>query len=228
MGAKSLVKKIIRAGYFWPSMQQDTADFVKRCDSCQRYGNVQQVPVEKMTTISSPWPFAQWGIDIMGPLPQGKRQVRFLLVAIDYFTKWVEAEALATITETKVQNFVWKNILCRFGIPRTIISDNGRQFDSHEFTLFSSSLGIKNKYSSPGHPQANGHPQDNKLNLAKYHQGLVSGGKGNMARGVTRHSMGLQDYNTNPNKRDSLQSNLWHKSSHPCRSGNHQPQEGVF
>ena len=92
----------------------------------------------------------------MGPLPQGKRQVRFLLVAIDYFTKWVEAEALATITETKVQNFVWKNILCRFGIPRTIISDNGRQFDSHEFTLFSSSLGIKNKYSSPGHPQANG------------------------------------------------------------------------
>ena len=92
----------------------------------------------------------------MGPLPQGKRQVRFLLVAIDYFTKWVEAEALATITETKVQNFVWKNILCRFGIPRTIISDNGRQFYSHGFTLFSSSLGIKNKYSSPGHPQANG------------------------------------------------------------------------
>ena len=58
MGAKSLVRKIIRAGYFWPSMQQDAADFVKRCDSCQRYGNVQQVPVEKMMTISSPWPFA--------------------------------------------------------------------------------------------------------------------------------------------------------------------------
>ena len=83
-----------------------------------------------MMTISSPWLFAQWGIDIMGPLPQGKRQMKFLLVAIDYFTKWVEAEALATITETKVQNFVWKNIVCRFGILRTIISDNGRQFDS--------------------------------------------------------------------------------------------------
>ena len=156
MGAKSLVRKIMRAGYFWPLMQQDAVDFVKRCDSCQRYANVQQVPVEKMTTISSPWPFAQWGIDIMAPLPQGKRQVRFLLVVIDYFTKWMEAEALATITETKVQTFVWKNILCKFGIPRMIISDNGRQFDSHGFTLFSSSLGIKNKYSSPGHPQANG------------------------------------------------------------------------
>ena len=92
----------------------------------------------------------------MGPLPQGKRQMKFLLVAIDYFTKWVEVEALATIIETKVQNFVWKNIVCRFGIPRTIISDNGRQFDSQAFRSFRSNLGIRNKYSSPGHPQANG------------------------------------------------------------------------
>ena len=69
MGSKSLVRKIMRAGYFWPTMQQDTTDFVKRCDSCQRYGNVQRVIGEKMTTISSPWLFAQWGIDIVGPLP---------------------------------------------------------------------------------------------------------------------------------------------------------------
>ena len=66
----------------------------------------------------------------MGPLPQGKRQMKFLLVTIDYFTKWVEAEALATITKAKEQNFVWKNIVCRFEILRTIISDNGRQFDN--------------------------------------------------------------------------------------------------
>ena len=82
--------------------------------------------------------------------------MKFLLVVIDYFTKWVEAEPLAMITEAKVQNFVWKNIVCRFGILRTIISDNGCQFNSHGFRSFSSSLGIKNKYSSPGHPQANG------------------------------------------------------------------------
>ena len=151
-----MVQKIIRMGYFWPTMQQDVAEFVKKCDSCQKYGNVQQVPGEQMTTISSPWPFAQWGIDIMGPLPQGKRQMKFLLVAIDYFTKWVEAEALVTITETKVQNFVWKNIVCRFGIPRMIISNNDRQFDSQAFRSFCSNLGIRNKYSSPGHPQANG------------------------------------------------------------------------
>ena len=72
VGSKSLVRKIMRAGYFWPTMQQDVTDFVKRCDKCQRYGNVQRVLGEKMATISSPWPFAQWGIDIMGRLPQGK------------------------------------------------------------------------------------------------------------------------------------------------------------
>ena len=55
-----------------------------------------------MTTIIFPWPFAQSGIDILGPLPLGKGQVKFLLVAIDYFTKWVEVEALATITEAKI------------------------------------------------------------------------------------------------------------------------------
>ena len=107
-----------------------------------------------MTTITSPWLFAQWGIDIVGPLPIGKGQVRFLLVAIDYFTKWVEAEALATIMEARIKNFVWKNIICRFGIPLTIISNNGRQFDSQGFKDFCLGLGIKNKYSSPGHPQA--------------------------------------------------------------------------
>lgn len=101
-GPKSLVRKIIRAGYFWPTMQDDSARFVKRCDKCQRFGNVQQRPSEKLTTITSPWPFAQWGINIVGPLPQGKSQVKFLLVAIDYFTKWVEVEALATITEARI------------------------------------------------------------------------------------------------------------------------------
>ena len=117
---------------------------------------MQRLPVEKLTTIACPWPFAQWRIDIVDPLPQGKGQVKFLLVAIDYFTKWVEAEALATITEARIRSFVWKNIICRFGIPLTIISDNGRHFDSQGFREFCLNLGIKNQFSSPGHPQANG------------------------------------------------------------------------
>ena len=114
----------------------------------------------------------------MGPLPQGKREMKFLLVAIDYFMKWVKAKALATITEAKVQNFVWKNIVCKFGISRTIISDNGCQFDSHGFRSFCSSLGIKNKYSSPGHPQANGQMEVTNRTLLKIIKSRLVGAKG--------------------------------------------------
>ena len=120
-----------------------------------------------MMTITSSWPFVQWRIDIIDPLPLGKSRVKFLLVAIDYFIKWVEAEALATITEARIQNFVWKNIICRFGIPLTIISDNGRQFDNQGFRDFCSGLGIKNQYSSPRHPQANGQTEVTNQTLVR-------------------------------------------------------------
>ncbi|XP_030933169.1 uncharacterized protein LOC115959011 [Quercus lobata] len=101
MGSKSLVRKIMRAGYFWPTMQQDVADFVKMCDSCQR-----------------------------------------------------------------------------FGIPRMIISDIGRQFDSNGFRSFCSSLGIKNKYSSPGHPQANGQTEVTNQTLLRIIKSRLVGAKG--------------------------------------------------
>ena len=127
-------------------------ELVKKYDKCQRFGNVQRLPAKRMTTITSPWPFAQWGIDIVGPLPQGKGQLKFILVAIDYFIKLVEAKALATITKAKIRKFVWKNVICRFGILMMIISDNGRQFDNQGFRDFYSNLSIRNQFSSPGHP----------------------------------------------------------------------------
>ena len=74
----------------------------------------------------------------MGPLPTAVRQLKFLVVGIDYFTKWVEAEALATITEKNVQSFVWKNIICRYSIPRVLVSVNGKQFDNDTFKDFCS------------------------------------------------------------------------------------------
>ena len=75
---------------------------------------------------------------------------------MDYFTKWAEAEPLATIIEKKVRNFVWHSIICRFGIPRALVSDNGKQFDNPKFRDFCAELGIKNYYSSPAHPWSNG------------------------------------------------------------------------
>ena len=81
--------------------------------------------------------------------------MKFLVVGIDYFTKWVEAKLLAKITEQNVRNFIQKNIIFHFGIPRVLISDNGRQFNNTPFREFCEQLGIKNHYSSPSHSQAN-------------------------------------------------------------------------
>ncbi|XP_050259478.1 uncharacterized protein LOC126704547 [Quercus robur] len=88
-GARSLVHKIVRAGYYWPNMQADAKAYVKVCDQCQRFSNVPRQPSEYLTPMVAPWPFAQWGLDILGPFPLGVRQMKFLVVGIDYFTKWI-------------------------------------------------------------------------------------------------------------------------------------------
>ncbi|RVW62179.1 Gag-Pol polyprotein [Vitis vinifera] len=95
-------------------------------------------------------------MDIVGPLPTAPAQKKFLLVATDYFNKWVEAEAYASIKDKDVTKFMWKNIIYRFGIPQTIIADNGPQFDSIAFRNFCLELNIRNSYSTPCYPQSNG------------------------------------------------------------------------
>ena len=156
IGARTLAGKVLRQGYYWPTMLKDATNLVKRCRICQEHAKISRLPAEPLTSITSPWPFQQWGLDILGPLPIGKGQCKFIIVAVEYFTKWAEAEPLATITEQKIRNFVWRAIVCRFGIPRALVSDNGKQFDNAKFRDFCAELGIKNYYSSPAHPQSNG------------------------------------------------------------------------
>ena len=137
-------------------MQKEAHEYVKKCNQCQRFApNIHQ-PGRTLNPLSSPWPFAQWGLDILGPFPKAVGNKRFLVVSTDYFTKWVEAEPLANIRDVDTKKFIWKNIVTRFGVPRTLISDNGLQFDSKAFRRYCSKLGITNRYSTPTYPQGNG------------------------------------------------------------------------
>ena len=129
-GGRTLAHRAHTQGYYWPAMMSDAADYVKKCDPCQRMSPVLKLPVQDLVSISSPWQFAQWGIDIVGPFPIAPAQKKLLLIATDYFSKWIEADAFSSIKDRDVTRFVWKNIVCRFGIPRSIVSDNGPQFDS--------------------------------------------------------------------------------------------------
>ncbi|KAL5560858.1 hypothetical protein UlMin_030605 [Ulmus minor] len=153
---RTLAHRILRQGYYKPTIQTDSLDFVRKCNKCQRFSAIPRQAPEDLTTVTSPWPFAKWGIDLIGPLPTARGQLKYAVVAIDYYTKWVEAEALAKITEQNVTAFIWKNIVCRFSVPRELVSDHGTQFENEKLQSICDRLGIKKIFSSPAHPKSNG------------------------------------------------------------------------
>ncbi|XP_048611602.1 uncharacterized protein LOC125585924 [Brassica napus] len=154
-GGRALALKVKNLGFYWPTMNADCETYVRKCDKCQRHASTIHSPTEFLYTLTAPYPFMRWGMDIIGPMP-ASHQKKFILVLTDYFTKWVEAEAYASITDKEVQNFVWKNIICRHGLPYEIITDNGSQFISHHFKGFCDRWRIRLNMSTPRNPQSNG------------------------------------------------------------------------
>ncbi|GJW75315.1 reverse transcriptase domain-containing protein [Tanacetum coccineum] len=105
-GTRSVVAKALRTGYFWPTMHKDVTALIKACQECQVHKPVPRNPQERLNPITSLWPFYKWGIDIAGPFPEGPGKVKFLIVAMDYFTKWIEAKPVATITGNQTNGLV--------------------------------------------------------------------------------------------------------------------------
>ncbi|GJS27060.1 reverse transcriptase domain-containing protein [Tanacetum coccineum] len=166
-GPRSVVAKAMRLGYYWPTMHRDAREMIRTCNDCQIHRPVPRNPQHKLTPITAPWPFYKWGIDIAGPFPEGPGKVKFLIVAMDYFTKWIEAKAVATITGNQVKKFVWDNIVCRFGLPGEIISDNGKQFSDNPFKDWCDKLNIIQCFASVKHPRANGLVERANRNLGE-------------------------------------------------------------
>jgi len=119
---------IRRNGYFWPTMLEDCFTYYKGCQGCQKFGNIQRALALAMNLIIKPWPFRGWGIDLIGQIyPPSSKNHKFILVATDYFTKWVEAIALKTITSKEMIEFVKEHIVYRFGTP-TDYYNRSRQY----------------------------------------------------------------------------------------------------
>nr|CAE02546.1 OSJNBb0069N01.11 [Oryza sativa Japonica Group] len=115
-----------RAGYFWPTMLEDCFKYYKGCQNCQKFGAIQRAPVSTMNPIIKPWPFRGWGIDMIGMInPPSSKGHKFILVATDYFTKWVEAIPLKKVDSGDAIRFVQELIIHQFGIPQTITTDQG-------------------------------------------------------------------------------------------------------
>ncbi|GJR01841.1 reverse transcriptase domain-containing protein [Tanacetum coccineum] len=125
-GANFTAKKIFDAGFFWPTIYKDAYEFVKTCDACQRQGKISQRDEMPQNAIQVCEIFDLWGIDFMGPFPSSRGN-KYILVAVDYLSKWVEAKALPTNDARVVVKFL-KSLFSRFGAPRAIISDRGTHF----------------------------------------------------------------------------------------------------
>nr|XP_043613766.1 uncharacterized protein LOC122585704 [Erigeron canadensis] len=155
-GPRSVATKIMRLGYYWPSMNKDAKEEIEKWESCQIHAPISRMPKQDLIPVNTAWPFYKWGIDIVGPFPVAVGNVKFLIVAVDYFSKWVEAKPLATITGQKVINFVWEYIVCRFGVPHVLVSDKGKQFAENPFKTWCEDMDIRQVFTSVAHPQANG------------------------------------------------------------------------
>ncbi|GJX08222.1 reverse transcriptase domain-containing protein [Tanacetum coccineum] len=153
-GANYTAKKIFDSGFYWPTIYKDAYNFVTRCDICQRQGKISQRDEMPQNSIQVYEIFDIWGIDFIGPFPSSRRN-KYILVAVDYLSKWVEAKALPTNDARVVCKFL-KTLFSRFGAPRAIISDRGTHFCNDQFAKVMLKYGVTHRLSTAYHPQTSG------------------------------------------------------------------------
>lgn len=154
-GGDRTAAKVLQSGFYWPTLFKDAHLFASRCDRCQRVGNITKRHEMPLNCILEVEVFDVWGIDFMGPFPSSFNN-QYILVAVDYVSKWVEAAALPTNDAKVVLNFLRRNIFTRFGTPRAIISDEGTHFCNKYFTALLAKYGVTHKVATAYHPQTSG------------------------------------------------------------------------
>nr|GEV52157.1 reverse transcriptase domain-containing protein [Tanacetum cinerariifolium] len=153
-GANLTAKKIFDASFFWPTIYKDAHEFVKNCDSCQRQGKISQRDEMPQNSIQICEIFDVWGIDFLGPFPSSRGN-KYILVAVDYLSKWVEMKALPTNDARVIYKFL-KSLFARFGSPRAIIRDRGTHFYNDQFANVMLKYGVTHHLSTAYHPQTSG------------------------------------------------------------------------
>ncbi|GJT38872.1 reverse transcriptase domain-containing protein [Tanacetum coccineum] len=153
-GANYTAKKVFDAGFYWPTIYRDAHDLVIRCDACQRQGKILQRDEIPQNAIQVCKIFDVWGIDFIRPFPSSQEN-KYILVAVDYLSKWVEAKALPT-NDARVVCKILKSLFARFGTPRAIISDRGIHFCNDQFAKVMLKYGVTHRLSTTYHPQTSG------------------------------------------------------------------------
>ncbi|KAL0416598.1 UNVERIFIED_CONTAM: hypothetical protein Slati_3491700 [Sesamum latifolium] len=148
--------RIKRMGYYWPTMVKDCIDYAKRCQACQFHANLIHQPPEPLHPTIASWPFDAWGLDVVGPMTKSSGGHLYILAATDYFSKWAEAVPLKEVKKENVVDFIRTNIIYRYGVPRYIITDNGKPFCNSLIDKLCQKFGFKQRNSSMYYVAANG------------------------------------------------------------------------
>ncbi|XP_038999487.1 uncharacterized protein LOC120125050, partial [Hibiscus syriacus] len=152
-----MARQIMRFGYYWSTMETDCINYARKCHKCQIYGDRMHTPPHPLHVMTAPWPFSMWGMDVIGQIfPKASNGHRFILVAIDYFTKWVEAASYASVTQSTICRFLKKEIICRYGLPERIISDNALNLNNKMMKSVCEQFKIKHHNSTVYRPKMNG------------------------------------------------------------------------
>ena len=151
-----MAHRALTQGYWWPKMVKESEAYVQRCERCQKNALLIHQPGNELKMINSPWPFAVWGLDIVGKMPKAKGGYKYMITATDLYTKWVEAAPILHIAADDVARFLWKYIISRLGVPYAILSDNGTQFVAKAIKKLYREHNITMKCFSVAYPQGNG------------------------------------------------------------------------
>ena len=146
----------VRERFFWPGYERDIREEVEKCEACQRRNNPVPQPRAPLGTINSNYPFQKISWDVMGPLPTTLKGSKYILVITDLFTKWTEAFPLITTDSNALATVLIHEIVCRFGVPEAIHSDQGSNFVRKVIQALCSELGIKRSQTTAYHPEGNG------------------------------------------------------------------------
>ena len=150
-----IAAKVLQSGFYWPTLLKDANSFVKTYDRCQKIGNISRKNEMPLNSILEVELFDVWGIDLMGPFSSSCGN-KYILLVVDYTSKWVEAIPTITCDANVVLNFLRKNIFLRFGTPRAIVSDEGTHFCNKFFESLLSKYGVRHRTTLAYHPQCNG------------------------------------------------------------------------
>ncbi|CAN6718906.1 unnamed protein product [Malus baccata var. baccata] len=154
-GTQRTALKVLECGFYWPTIFRDARTFCLTCDRCQRMGNISAKDQMPQNPILSVEIFDVWGIDFMGPFPSSHGFL-YILLAVDYVSKWVEAKATRTNDSKVVSEFVKSNIFARFGMPQVFISDGGSHFCNRTIEALLKKYNVTHRVSTPYHPQTSG------------------------------------------------------------------------